>query len=105
MELYQRLCSSCHGVEGKGDGHLAPIIKVGVPDLTGLAARHGGEFPLDYVRRTIDGRSSRPAHGPRDMPVWGWQLYDVSNTDDAAERASVDSLIDRLTEHLRSIQR
>ena len=105
MELYARLCASCHGAEGKGDGHLAPIIKIGVPDLTRIAYRNGGEFPLEDVRRTIDGRFDRPAHGSRDMPVWGWQLYDVSNTDDAAERARTDSMIDRLAEYLRSIQR
>jgi hypothetical protein len=56
------------------------------------------------VRRTIDGRLERRAHGPRDMPVWGWQFYDSSSTNDAAERAIVDSMIDRLVEYLRGIQ-
>jgi mono/diheme cytochrome c family protein len=105
LEMYERLCSSCHGVEGRGDGPVAPLIKIGVPDLTRIAARDGGEFPTEDVRRIIDGRSDRRAHGPRDMPVWGWQLYDMSSSDDADERARTNAMIDRLVEYLRSIQR
>jgi hypothetical protein len=105
MQLYEQLCASCHGVEGKGDGPVAPLIKIGVPDLTRLAYRDGGEFPTEDVRRVIDGRFERPAHGPRDMPVWGWQLYDSASADDPDARARTDSMIDRLVEYVRSIQR
>ena len=104
LEMYERLCSSCHGVSGRGDGPVAPLIEVGVPDLTRLAYRDGGEFPAEDVRRAIDGRWDRRAHGARDMPVWGWQLYESSSLDDTAERAQVDSMIDRLVVYLRSIQ-
>lgn len=104
VELYERLCASCHGVSGKGDGPIAPLIRIGVPDLTRIAARDGGEFPVEDVRRTIDGRFERRGHGPRDMPVWGWQLYDASSEDEAGERARTDAIIDRLVEHLRSMQ-
>jgi mono/diheme cytochrome c family protein len=104
MELYERLCSSCHGVSGRGDGPIASLIAIGVPDLTRIAHRDGGEFPAEDVRLTIDGRWDRRAHGARDMPVWGWQLYDTSATNDADERARVTSMIDRLVDYLRSIQ-
>jgi hypothetical protein len=104
MDIYQQLCSSCHGVGGRGDGPVSSLIKIGVPDLTRIAARDGGEFPTEDVRRTIDGRWDRRAHGARDMPVWGWQFYDSSATNDAEERAQVDSMIDRLVNYLRSIQ-
>ena len=105
LELYQQLCASCHGVEGHGDGPVAPLIKIPVPDLTRLAARDGGEFPREDVRLVIDGRSDRRAHGPRDMPVWGWQLYDSRSNNDAAARARTDALIDQLVRYLESIQR
>lgn len=105
VDLYQRLCSSCHGVAARGDGPVAPLIKSGVPDLTLLARRDGGEFPAEDVRRAIDGRWDRRAHGARDMPVWGWQLYDMSARDVQQERAVVDSMIDRLVSYLQSIQR
>lgn len=104
LDMYQTLCASCHGVSAKGDGPVAPLIKVRVPDLTRLAARDGGEFPAEDVRRTIDGRYERNAHGPRDMPVWGWQFYDGKSTDDAAERARVDAMIEKLTQYLRLLQ-
>jgi mono/diheme cytochrome c family protein len=104
LQLYQQLCASCHGVEAKGDGPVAPLIKIGVPDLTRIAAREGGEFPTEDVRRTIDGRFERPAHGPRDMPVWGWQLYDETVVGEALARTRTDSMIDRLVEYLKSIQ-
>jgi mono/diheme cytochrome c family protein len=104
MELYQQLCSSCHGVSGHGDGPVSSLIKIGVPDLTRIAERDGGEFPTEDVRRTIDGRWDHRAHGARDMPVWGWQFYDSSATNDAEERARVDAMIDRLVGYLRSIQ-
>lgn len=105
-ELYARLCASCHGAEGLGDGPVAPLIQGSVPDLTRITARaDAGDFPTEEVRRIIDGRNDRRAHGPRDMPVWGWRLHDVSNPDYAGERAQTDSLIDRLVRHLQSIQR
>lgn len=104
-EMYESLCASCHGVRGEGDGPVAPLIKVHVPDLTRIAEREGGEFPADDVHRTIDGRFDRPAHGSRDMPVWGWQFYRSETAHDPAERARVDAMIDKLVEYLRSIQK
>lgn len=104
VEMYERLCASCHGVDGKGHGPVAGLIKIGVPDLTRIAWRAGGEFPAEDVRRTIDGRLERPAHGPRDMPVWGWQFYGSADPNDAEERARVDAMIGRLVDYLRSIQ-
>lgn len=105
LETYQRLCASCHGVDARGHGPVAPFIKVPTPDLTRLAARDGGEFPTEDVRRIIDGRTDRRAHGPRDMPVWGWQLYDLSSRDEAGERARTNAMIDKLVVYLQSIQR
>jgi hypothetical protein len=104
VELYERLCASCHGVQAKGDGPVAPLIMIRVPDLTRMALRKGGEFPAEDVRRTIDGRFERSAHGSRDMPVWGWQLYNSQSLQDEAERARVDAMLGRLVEYVRSIQ-
>lgn len=105
LEMYESFCASCHGAEGQGDGPVAPLIKIHVPDLTRIAKRDGGEFPTEDVRRIIDGRYDRPAHGPRDMPVWGWQFYRSETLNDPAERARVDALIDRLVVYLQSIQK
>lgn len=104
VELYERLCASCHGVQATGDGPVAPLIMIRVPDLTRMALRAAGEFPAERVRRTIDGRFERGAHGSREMPVWGWQLYDSQSPQDEAERARVDAMLGRLVEYLRSVQ-
>lgn len=105
LEMYETFCASCHGVGGEGDGPVAPLIKVDVPDLTRITHRYGGEFPTEDVRWTIDGRFDRRAHGSRDMPVWGWQFYRSETLKDPEERARVDALIDRLVVYLRSIQK
>src|SRR4029453_1037179 len=42
--------------------------------LTLLAKQHGGEFPLDIVVKTIDGRGMPRGHGDPWMPVWGTVL-------------------------------
>lgn len=103
-QLFQSYCASCHGKEGAGDGPVAPFFKLSPPDLRQISRRHRGTFPAEWVHRIIDGRESLPPHGVRDMPVWGAQFaWSASN---AAEAKSVaDSAINRLVEHLRSIQR
>lgn len=103
-EMYGQLCTSCHGVSGKGNGPMTPMLNIDVPDLTRLAQRHEGEFPAEYVKRTIDGRFEQPAHGLPYMPVWGLQFYGGENPQGEQERARGDSIIDRLVAYLRSIQ-
>ena len=68
---YQAKCVTCHGVDGKGGGPFAELLKTPVPDLTVLSRNNGGVFPHQRVYRIIDGRETIKAHGPRDMPIWG----------------------------------
>ncbi|MGF1446687.1 MAG: c-type cytochrome [Pikeienuella sp.] len=67
---YQRSCLSCHGVGGRGDGPLSELMTVEVPDLTGIARRHDGKFPVQELFAIIDGRTGIRGHG-YPMPVWG----------------------------------
>ena len=103
-QLFQRFCASCHGPQGYGDGPVAPSLKVLIPDLTELTKRAGGRFPVDRVLEIIDGRAVLTAHGTRPMPVWGYEL-EAQVPPDQSGRAVAQGLIDRLVEHLRSIQR
>ena len=103
-ELYRTFCATCHGVQARGDGPVAADLKVAVPDLSSIASRNGGDFPRERVREQIDGQRTRSAHGSRDMPVWGWELYAVKG-EDTARRKRVAELIDRVVGYLESIQR
>jgi mono/diheme cytochrome c family protein len=68
---YDAKCAVCHGAAGKGDGPYAGEIKARIPDITTVARRNGGVFPLERVQAIIDGRQALKSHGPRDMPIWG----------------------------------
>lgn len=70
-QLFLSRCAGCHGAGAQGDGPMAGLITVEVPDLTGLVARNGGAFPLADVVRTIDGRMALRGHGGGPMPVFG----------------------------------
>lgn len=54
-ELYRTHCAACHGTGGKGNGPVAPVLKVKIQGLTTIAARNGGKFPAERVRRIISG--------------------------------------------------
>ncbi len=69
-ELYAALCSSCHGIDGRGDGPASPALMVPASDLTNLARRNGGEFPAIHTLNVILGDREISAHGAREMPVW-----------------------------------
>lgn len=103
-ELYQRLCAACHGENGEGDGTVAAYFKMRPPDLTHIASRHGGEFPADEVRRTVDGRDSPGAHGSRQMPIWGVALY-YTDTTSPRQEEQVKDIVDRVVEYVRAIQK
>lgn len=66
-------CGACHGNDAKGRGPLAGELKVAPVDLTQLAKRNGGIFPLNAVYGAIDGTRQLKSHGSREMPIWGYR--------------------------------
>ena len=96
-------CAASHGDGGRGDGPVAATLTVLPPDLARLAQRHDGECPAGDVRDIIDGRSAIVAHGPRSMPVWGYEFWIEEGADVTAERAARD-VVERLVRYLESIQ-
>ncbi|MCU0803985.1 MAG: hypothetical protein MUF79_02700 [Burkholderiales bacterium] len=72
---YMSNCAVCHGASGKGDGFYEGLLKQKPTDLTILAKTNGGVFPAQRIYEVIDGRRMVPAHGTRDMPIWGADYY------------------------------
>jgi mono/diheme cytochrome c family protein len=70
-EMYRAYCAACHGPSGKGDGPASSALKSAPTDLTQLAKRNSGRFPELQVFGAINGDLHVPAHGSKDMPVWG----------------------------------
>ena len=66
---FQTKCAVCHGMDGKGHGPYAETLKQPLPDLTTMAQRNGGVFPVQRTYDNIEGAGK--GHGTRDMPVWG----------------------------------
>jgi mono/diheme cytochrome c family protein len=103
-EVYVRRCASCHGVSGTGDGPVTVSLKVPPSDLTRIAERRGGEFPAGEIARFIDGRFDVPAHGSREMPVWGKRFGEwipEASVSEEIARGKIATLL----EYLESIQR
>jgi hypothetical protein len=64
-------CAPCHGRDAEGP--LAEQLKAAPADLTQLAKKNGGVFPLNAVYEKIDGRQEVKAHGTREMPILGYR--------------------------------
>lgn len=69
-DTYLAACAGCHGAGAKGDGPMADLLNVEMPDLTRISARHGGAFPWLRIVHVVDGRTGLRAHGGP-MPVFG----------------------------------
>ena len=102
-ELFATHCASCHGLDARGGGPAASALISPPADLTRIAARRGGVFPESSTARLIDGRFDLPAHGSREMPIWGARLADEIPdlaTGDEVARGRIASLL----AYLKSLQ-
>jgi mono/diheme cytochrome c family protein len=101
--MYERYCSSCHGVSGKGDGPVAQSLRRPPTDLTTLAKRAAGRFDEPSVLAIIDGRRRVAEHGPREMPVWG-EVFDEALRSQLYTRYTGLLQSRLLVDYLRSLQ-
>ena len=100
QEMFKTYCAACHGLEGKGNGPAGPALKKQPANLTELTQRNGGKFPELRVYDTIKGDLDMPAHGSRDMPIWGNLFSSISH----GSPGEVQMRISNLTDYLKSIQ-
>ncbi len=104
QRAYLRACASCHGTDARGDGPVAPTLKVPPPDLTRLASRHGGRFPREYVVDAVTGTAPIAAHGTSDMPVWRLTFGPTSSGAAAAAALRRRRWLDGLVDYLETVQ-
>ncbi len=71
---YDANCAVCHGLDGKGSGSYAEMLRTTPTNLALLTKNNGGVFPVSRMYEVIDGRQAIKAHGSREMPIWG-QVY------------------------------
>jgi len=69
--MFINYCAACHGKDGKGDGPAASALKVAPADLTALAQKNSGKYPVMRVTSVLNGQANLAAHGNKEMPVWG----------------------------------
>jgi mono/diheme cytochrome c family protein len=95
---YESNCAACHGRSGKGDGPVSVELRTKPTNLTLIAQRNGGVFPVDVLYRVIDGRKTIRAHGTYEMPVWGF-VFIRSDPEDVARNRIL-----AIIAYLKSIQ-
>lgn len=68
-QLFMKKCAACHGVTGRGDGPDAAHLNTPPADLTRIAARRDGVWPMLEVMSILDGylKFTNPRE---DMPVF-----------------------------------
>ena len=100
-EMYLAYCAACHGREGKGDGPAVGALKAPPTDLTSLSKRNDGKFPSAQVANVITGAAGLPAHGSKEMPVWGPIFMAMGHHHESEARLRVANLAD----YIKSLQR
>jgi len=100
QEMFVAYCASCHGTDAKGNGPAASALKQAPANLTNLAKQNGGKFPELKVYGTIKGDSNTPAHGSKEMPIWGSVFQSISHGD----QGQVQLRISNLTKYIESLQ-
>lgn len=87
---YAEACAACHGAGGAGDGPMAAMLTVAVPDLTRLAARNGGSYDPVRVIQMVDGEQGLAAHGGP-MPMFGGLLTGPTVAVDGPDGSAVST--------------
>ena len=99
-DMYTAYCAVCHGTDGKGGGPAASALKVPPTDLTVLSKNNGGKYPSLKVEASIRGESAFPAHGSKEMPIWGSLFFNLSG----GHEAEVQQRVTNLTKYIESLQ-
>ena len=100
QDMFKSYCAVCHGEDAKGNGPAASALKVPPTDLTTLTQKNGGKYPAMHVSSVVRGEADLPAHGTKDMPVWGPLFLRLSQ----GHEAEVQQRVANLNQYIESIQ-
>jgi len=100
QEMFVSYCAVCHGKDGKGAGPAADALKVPPTDLTTLTKKNNGQYPSMHVATVIRGDAELPAHGNKEMPVWGPLFMQMSQ----GHEAEVQQRVSNLDHYIESLQ-
>lgn len=100
QQMYNEYCAVCHGTDAKGKGPAAGAMKTMPTDLTAMSSQNAGKFPENKVYGAIRGDVDTPAHGSKDMPVWGSVFQEMAH----GNSAEVQLRISNLTHYIASLQ-
>jgi mono/diheme cytochrome c family protein len=94
-QMYASYCASCHGIDGRGNGPVAVMLRKQPADLSALSRNNGGRFPSEHVATVLEFGAENMAHGTIEMPVWGPVLgkMDVSVPEQSMRQLRVSNLI------------
>ena len=101
QEMFASYCAVCHGANATGNGPATSALKATPTDLTALANKNDGKYPSMHVSSVLRGEAELPAHGSKDMPVWGPLFRNLAQGHDA----EVQQRIANINQYLESIQK
>ncbi len=99
-EMYNNYCAVCHGKAGKGGGPAGAALKGPPPDITLLSKNNGGKYPAMKVVSAIKGDTNLPAHGSKEMPMWGELFMGMSG----GHEAQVQQRVTNLSRYIEDMQ-
>lgn len=106
---FERSCAICHGFDAEAQSNISELFKVPPKDLTTIARRNDGIFPLERVYHVIAGDIQEPAHGVSEMPIWGdyfmTDTLEDRNVNPKDARDIVQGRILSVVYYLQSIQK
>jgi len=65
-----------------------------------LSKNNGGKFPALKVRSILSGTSGLPAHGSKEMPVWGPLFRSISG----GHESEVQQRVANLAQYVETLQ-
>jgi mono/diheme cytochrome c family protein len=101
-QMYVNYCAPCHGVDGRGQGPVAAVLKKQPADLALLSKNNGGKFPSNHIMSVLEFGAVNPSHGTAQMPVWG-PLFRSMDTTGIPQDLKV-LRISNLSQYLQTLQ-